>query len=132
MRELLEKELQTRRKFGCTVDDILDDLAEILETIKKREYNHGYVDCAKTYQIERIRKNEDVWKVIDQINLQICSAENFNAKATVRFYGDHSFVDYIKKTNELAVKVNPIKDESLKLTFDWGQITVQIYYFEEH
>ncbi len=58
MRELLEKELQTRGKFGCTVDDTLDDLAEILEAVREREYNRGYVDCAKRFSADLPSPNE--------------------------------------------------------------------------
>lgn len=131
MIELLKQELSKRKLFGCTVDDILDSLAEILLELKELEYNRGYVDCAKTYEINKTRSQKDIWKVLDQINQQVCSAENFNAKATVCFYGDNDFINYIKKENAFAIKINPIDKESLKLTFDWGQLIVKIYYWEE-
>lgn len=132
MRELLENELTARRKFGCTIDDILDDIVEILETVREREYKKGYVDCAKTYQFNKMIEPREIWRVLDEISKQVDSAENYFSSAVVKFKGDWNFIDYIKNTNSLAVKVNPIKDESLKLTFDWGQLIVEIYYIEEH
>lgn len=135
-----------RHRFGCipiiekdvalhTYNQVIDILAELHETMSikaKNEYNRGYVDCAKTYQFNKMREPREIWRVLDEINKQVDSAENYFSSAVVKFKGDWNFIDYIKNTNSLAVKINPIKDESLKLTFDWGQLVVEIYYIEEH
>ena len=107
--------------------------SEKLHELMKNELNNKLNNMNNNFEeIVRIRETELIWGVLHKIDEQIKSCDNFFASATIKFRGDWKFIEYIKQANALAVKINPIKDEELKLSFDWGQLVVEIYYFEEH
>lgn len=77
-----------------------------------------------------IQSPHHIFIMLDEAELALNKFEMYSGRGIISFDVNHECYMFIKDMTSLSCKINPIKDEFLKLTFDWGQLECNIYCYE--